>query len=633
MQELAATEGKRFAVIADEAHSSQTGEAAAKLKTLLSAEEWADLQDGGAVDANDIAAANMAARAGDSGLTYVAFTATPKAKTLELFGRKGADGLPQPFHVYSMRQAIEEGFILDVLKNYTSYQLAFKLAHDGKTYDEAQVERSAAMKGIMQWVRLHPYNIAQKVQVVVEHYRENVQPLLQGRAKAMVVVGSRKEAVRWQKAIRAYIARQHYPLGVLTAFSGEVDDPDSYPDAVTEASKELNPGLKGRDIRDAFAAPEFHLLLVANKFQTGFDQPLLCGMYIDKVLGGIQAVQTLSRLNRSHPGKDTTYILDFVNEPAEILKAFKTYYQTAELEAATDPHLVYDLRAKLDAAGHYDDFEVDRVAKVDLDPLGTQKQLDAAIAPVADRLLRRYKAAQQERIAALERGDEKTAVQAKDTLDALVLFKNDMGAFVRLYAFLSQIFDYGNTDIEKRFLFFKRLIPLLEFGRERDTVDLSKVVLTHHTLKNHGRQAMGLDANGRYTLPPIDAVGSGAVQEKEKTYLDEIIQKVNGLFEGELTDGDQLVYVNGVLKGKLLENETLLRQAASNTKEQFANSPDLKDALMHAIMDALDAHTTMSTQALGSERVREGLRDILLGPAQLYEALRGRSSGRHNAHP
>ena len=633
VQELAATEGKRFAVIADEAHSSQTGEAAAKLKTLLSAEEWADLQDGGAVDANDIAAANMAARAGDSGLTYVAFTATPKAKTLELFGRKGADGLPQPFHVYSMRQAIEEGFILDVLKNYTSYQLAFKLAHEGKSYDEAQVERSAAMKGIMQWVRLHPYNIAQKVQVVVEHYRENVQPLLQGRAKAMVVVGSRKEAVRWQKAIRAYIARQHYPLGVLTAFSGEVDDPDSYPDAVTEASKELNPGLKGRDIRDAFAAPEFHLLLVANKFQTGFDQPLLCGMYIDKVLGGIQAVQTLSRLNRSHPGKDTTYILDFVNEPAEILKAFKTYYQTAELEAATDPHLVYDLRAKLDAAGHYDDFEVDRVAKVDLDPLGTQKQLDAAIAPVADRLLRRYKAAQQERIAALARGDDKTAAQAKDTLDALVLFKNDMGAFVRLYSFLSQIFDYGNTDIEKRFLFFKRLIPLLEFGRERDTVDLSKVVLTHHTLKNHGRQAMGLDANGRYTLPPIDALGSGAVQEKEKTYLDEIIQKVNGLFEGELTDGDQLVYVNGVLKGKLLENETLLRQASSNTKEQFANSPDLKDALMHAIMDALDAHTTMSTQALGSERVREGLRDILLGPAQLYEALRGRSSGRHNAHP
>jgi type I restriction enzyme R subunit len=306
VQELAATEGKRFAVIADEAHSSQTGEAAAKLKQLLSVEEWNDLQDGGGVDTEALLAAQMEAKASTKGLTYVAFTATPKAKTLELFGRPGPDGLPQPFHVYSMRQAIEEGFILDVLKNYTSYNLAFRLAHEGQEYDETQVERSAAMKGIMQWVRLHPYNIAQKVQVVVEHYRENVQPLLNGRAKAMVVVASRKEAVRWQKAMRAYIQSRNYPLGVLVAFSGEVHDPDSFPEAVTETSPLLNPGLKGRDIRDAFAGPDYHLLLVANKFQTGFDQPLLCGMYVDKRLAGIQAVQTLSRLNRAHPGKDTT---------------------------------------------------------------------------------------------------------------------------------------------------------------------------------------------------------------------------------------------------------------------------------------------------------------------------------------
>ncbi|WP_343498727.1 type I restriction endonuclease subunit R [Achromobacter denitrificans] len=626
VQELAATEGKRFAVIADEAHSSQTGEAAAKLKQLLSAEEWAELQDGGEVDTEALLAAQMEARAGAAkGLTYIAFTATPKSKTLELFGRKGEDGLPQPFHVYSMRQAIEEGFILDVLKNYTSYKLAFKLAHEGQEYDEKAVERSAAMKGIMQWVRLHPYNIAQKVQVVVEHYRENVQPLLQGRAKAMVVVGSRREAVRWQKAIRAYIAKQNYPLGVLVAFSGEVNDPESFPEPVTETSSQLNPGLKGRDIREVFKEPDFHLLLVANKFQTGFDQPLLCGMYVDKMLGGIQAVQTLSRLNRAHPGKDTTYILDFVNEPAEVLKAFKTYYETAELEAVTDPHAVYDLRAKLDATGYYDDFEVERVAKVDLDPVGTQKQLDAAIAPVADRLLKRYKAAQQDKAAAEEHGDDKAAKTAKDTLEALVLFKNDMGAYVRLYAFLSQIFDYGNTDIEKRFLFYKRLIPLLEFGRERDTVDLSKVVLTHHNLKNRGKQTLNLNQGEPYSLQPMDAMGSGAVQEKQQAYLVDIIEKVNGLFEGELSDDDQLVYVNGVLKGKLLENETLVQQAANNTKEQFENSPDLSQAILIAIMDALEAHQSMSTQALGSERVRDGLKDILLGPAQLYESLRARS--------
>jgi type I restriction enzyme R subunit len=625
VQELAATEGKRFAVIADEAHSSQTGEAAAKLKQLLSAQEWADLQDGGEVDTEALLAAQMEARAGVKGLTYVAFTATPKAKTLELFGRKGLDGLPQPFHVYSMRQAIEEGFILDVLKNYTSYKLAFKLAHDGQEWDDKEVERSAAMKGLMQWVRLHPYNIASKVQIVVEHYRENVQRLLEGKAKAMVVVGSRKEAVRWQKAIRAYITRQNYPLAVLVAFSGEVHDTESFPESVSETSEALNPGLRGRDIREVFKGTDYHLLLVANKFQTGFDQPLLCGMYVDKMLGGIQAVQTLSRLNRAYPGKDTTYVLDFVNEPTGILEAFKTYYETAEMEAVTDPHQVYDLRAKLDATGFYDDYEVDRVAKVDLDTNGTQKQLDAAIAPVADRLLKRYKAAQQDKLMAEEKHDDKAARAAKDQLEALLLFKNDMGAYVRLYAFLSQIFHYGNTDIEKRFLFYKRLIPLLDFGRERDTVDLSKVVLTHHTLKSRGKQSMGLNANGSYKLPPMDAVGSGSVQEKQQAYLNEIIEKVNGLFEGELTDDDQLVYVNGVLKGKLLENETLMRQASSNSKEQFANSPDLKDALLHAIMDALDAHQTMSTQALGSERVREGLRDILLGPAQLYEALRNKS--------
>ncbi|ARK80115.1 type I restriction endonuclease subunit R [Burkholderia pseudomallei] len=625
VQELAATEGKRFAVIADEAHSSQTGEAASKLKQLLSAEEWADLQDGGEVDTETLLSAQMEARTGIKGLTYIAFTATPKQKTLELFGRPGPDGLPEPFHVYSMRQAIEEGFILDVLKNYTTYKLAFKLAHDGQEYDEKQVERSAAMKGIMQWVRLHPYNIAQKVQIVVEHYRENVQPLLNGKAKAMVVVASRKEAVRWQKAIRAYIEKRGYPLGVLVAFSGEVDDPESYPAPVTESSQDLNPGLKGRDIREAFAEPQYHLLLVANKFQTGFDQPLLCGMYVDKMLGGIQAVQTLSRLNRAHPGKDTTYILDFVNDAAEVLKAFKTYYETAELEATTDPHKVYDLRAKLDAAGYYDEFEVDRVAKVQTDPQGTQKQLDAAIAPVADRLLKRYKAAQQDKSAAEAQEDDKAAQAAKDALDALVLFKYDMGAFVRLYAFLSQIFDYGNTDIEKRFLFYKLLIPLLEFGRERDTVDLSKVMLTHHSLRNTGRQPMSLKVGESPKLSPMDDVGSGAVQDKQKAFLNEIIEKVNGLFEGDLTDDDQLVYVNGVLKGKLLENETLVQQAMSNSKEQFANSPDLRDALLHAIMDALEAHNTMSTQALGSERVREGLKDILLGPAQLYEALRARS--------
>jgi len=625
VRELAATQGKRFAVIADEAHSSQTGEAAAKLKELLSPEELAELMDGGEVDTEDLLAAQMAARANDRGVTYVAFTATPKAKTLQLFGRIGPDGVPEAFHVYSMRQAIEEGFILDVLQNYTPYKLAFRLATEGKELTEAEVERSEAMRGIIRWVRLHEYNIAQKVQIVVEHFRKNVEPLLDGKAKAMVVLASRQEAVRWKLAVDRYIKEQGYRLGALAAFSGEVNDPESGPEPFSETTAALNPGLKGRDIRDAFRGEEFHLLLVANKFQTGFDQPLLCGMYVDRRLAGIQAVQTLSRLNRAYPGKDTTYVLDFSDSSDEVLKAFKTYYETAALEDVTDPNLVFDLRAKLDAAGHYDNFEVDRVAGVVMNPQSTQGDLAAAVGPVADRLLKTYSAAKAAMAVAQDTGDEKAAKAAKDEMDALALFKGDMQSFIRLYTFLAQIIDYQNPEIEKRFLFYKHLVRLLEFGRERDTVDLSQLVLTHHAVKSQGRQRFDLGGEAP-KIAPVGEVGSGSVQEKQKALLAEIIAKVNDLFVGELSDDDRLVYVNNVIKGKLLESEALATQARNNTKAQFSASPTLDAAILDAIMEALDAHQSMSRQALDSEKVRAGLKSILLGPAQLYEALRGSSN-------
>lgn len=637
VRDLAATQGKRFAVIADEAHSSQTGEAAKKLKQLLSPEEIAELQDGGEASAEDILTAQMAARAGDSGVTYVAFTATPKGKTLELFGRKpepdqpaGPGNLPSAFHVYSMRQAIEEGFILDVLKNYTPYRLAFRLANEGQEWDDKEVERSTALKGIMRWVRLHPYNIAQKVQIVVEHFRENVQPLLDGKAKAMVVLGSRVEAVRWKMAIDAYIKSQGYGLGTLVAFSGEVNDPESGHEPLTESTQSLNPGLKGRDIRDAFAGGDFHLLLVANKFQTGFDQPLLCGMYVDRRLAGIQAVQTLSRLNRAHPGKDTTYVLDFVNSSEEILTAFRTYYDTAELEGVTDPNLVLDLKAKLDASGHYDEFEVDRVATVEMNPRAKQGDLVSAIEPVADRLLKRYKAAQERLLNARERKDDGAIADAQDEISALVLFKNDMAAYQRAYSFLSQIFDYGTSAIEKRFLFYKRLTPLLEFGREREGVDLSKVVLTHHNLRNEGPRHLDVSGRDESKLKPMSEVGSGSVQEREKALLAEIIERVNDLFGADTTDGDQLSYVT-TLRDKMLESEALVTQASNNTKAQFDNSPTLRDELMNAIIDAFEAHSSLSKQALDSKKVRDGLKEVLLGPAQLYEALRTKAGIEHTA--
>ena len=632
VRELAATDGKKFAVIADEAHSSQTGDTAAKLKQVLSPEELAELSDGGEISAEDILAAQMEARARDTGVTYVAFTATPKAKTLQLFGRApnpdlpaSDTNLPAPFHVYSMRQAIEEGFILDVLKNYTPYRLAFKLAHDGREWDDAEVEKDAAKKAIMRWVRLHPWNISQKVQIVVEHFLEHVQPLLDGKAKAMVVLASRQEAVRWQLAINKYIKDRGYSIGTLVAFSGEVNDKESGSEPLTEVSKDLNPGLKGRDIRDAFAGPDYHLLLVANKFQTGFDQPLLCGMYVDRRLAGIQAVQTLSRLNRAHPGKDTTYVLDFVNSSAEVLQAFSTYYQTAELEGVTDPNLIYDLRAKLDRLGLYDDFEVERLVTVELDPRATQGALISAIEPVADRLLKQFAAAKQAGVAAQAQGDEKGAKAAKDEMDVLALFKADMGTFQRVYSFLSQIFNYGNSAIEKRSMFYRRLLPLLDFGREREGVDLSQVKLTHHTLKNEGKRDLLYPPGEAPKLPGMAEAGSGGINDKEKALLAEIIQRVNDLFEGDLTDDDQLVYVNNVIKGKLLESEELRVQATNNTKAQFANSPTLTNEIMNAVMDALAAHSSMSRQALESSKVREGLKEVLLGPGQLYEALRDRA--------
>ena len=287
--------------------------------------------------------------------------------------------------------------------------------------------------------------------------------------------------------------------------------------------------------------------------------------------------------------------------------------------------LVFNLRAKLDAAGHYDDFEVERVVAVELNPSAKQSELVAALEPVQDRLMKRYKAAQAALKAAQTKEEEAATKAAQDELNALILFKSDMGAFIRLYTFLSQIFDYGNTAIEKRAIFYKRLLPLLEFGREREGIDLSKVVLTHHHLKNLGKHAMPLNKGEAEKLYPITEAGSGSVQEKEKVYMAEIIEKVNSLFDGELTDQDKLVYVNSVIKGKLLESAKLMQQATNNTKEQFANSPDLKTELMNAIMGALDAHTLMSTQALNSPAIQGGMKDILLNNAGLYETLRAQA--------
>jgi len=632
VRKLAATEGKTFAVIADEAHSSQTGEAATKLKQTLSPEELEDLKDGGEISTEDILAAQMKARADERGITYVAFTATPKTKTLELFGRRPKpdlpardSNLPEPFHLYSMRQAVEEGFILDVLQNYTPYSLAFKLAQDGAEIPDTEVERSTAMRGLMEWVRLHPYNISQKVKIVVEHFRENVADLLGGKAKAMVVLQSRKEAVRWKLAIDSYIKNNGYSLGTLAAFSGEVRDVESGPEPFTETNQTLNPDLNGQELKEVFNTDDFHILLVANKFQTGFDQPLLSAMYVDRRLAGVQAVQTLSRLNRAYKSgsikKETTFVLDFSDSSEEVLQAFSQYYGKAELETVTDPELIFDLKAKLDDAGHYDDYEIDRVVEVEMDSTSQQGDLSKAIEPVAKRLLDNYSSAKAAWKLALDNGDEAGAKTAKDEMSQLELFRSDMQTFLRMYAFLSQIFDYGSTAVEKRSIFYRRLVPLLKFGREREGVDLSEVKLTHHKITSKGKRRIAPEGGPK--LPPVTATGTGGLNDEDKVRLLEIIEKLNDLFVGDITDDDKVSYVMRTLRTKLLGSELLIQQAANNAKEQFAASPNLSSELIDAIIDSYAAHSAMSKQALESEEIQSSLLKLLLERGQLWETLRG----------
>ena len=597
IQKEAGLKGRTFAVIADEAHSSQTGAAAKKLKQVLTAEQIAEGEE---IGNEEMLAAEMAARPQQDSLSYFAFTATPKGKTLEMFGRlpnpdqaPSDTNKPQAFHVYSMRQAIEEGFILDVLKNYTPYKLAFKLAHNGKDYDDTTVDQSEAMKSLMRWVRLHPYNISQKAQIIVEHFRTNVAWRLDGQAKAMVVTASRKEAVRYKLAVDKYIKQQGYKdLATLVAFSGEVDDPESGPAAFSESK--MNPGLKGRDLREAFDTDEFQVLLVANKYQTGFDQPKLVSMYVDKKLAGVAAVQTLSRLNRTCPGKDQTFVLDFVNEPEEIRAAFLPYFETAELSGVSDPNLIHALQAKLDSEQIYTPEEVEAFVLAYFK--GTQKDMQAKIAPAVDR----YRVRMQD---AAESED-------KEAADALDVFRRDVGTFVRAYDFLSQIVDFGDTDLEKRAIYLKHLLPLLRSVRNKEEIDLSGVKLTHYKLSDKGKQNIVLGEAGEDgKLKPLTELGSGKPHDPEQVMLAQVVSKMNDLFEG-VSDTDLLPFALHI-SGKMLENTTLEQQAAANTKDQFDASPDFKDAMIQSVADGFDSYSEMAKQVLNSPKVQEGLAALL----------------------
>lgn len=601
--------GRQFAVIADEAHSSQAGSTANTVKEILTQEELADFNDGGEIDVQTLLTAEMTSRAEAKNISYFAFTATPKAKTLELFGRKGPDGLPHPFHLYSMQQAIEEGFILDVLKNYTSYRLAYKLAHNGQDYDseDTKVEQTAAVKSLIKWVKLHQYNISQKVEVIVEHFRTSVAGRLDGKAKAMVVTGSRKEAVRYKIAMDQYLAEHGYnELSALVAFSGEVSDPESshvlpHGDKFTELN--MNHGLKGRSLPEAFSTDDYQVMLVANKFQTGFDQPLLMAMYVDKKLSGVTAVQTLSRLNRTAAGKDQTFVLDFVNKPEEILAAFQPYFREATISHPSDPNVVHDLQAKLDATLLYEESEIEGLVLDFLKEKGNNA-LAHWVAPAKSRFNVRY----QEALASHDK-----AKQAE-----LEMFRKDLASFIRAYDFLSQIVDYGDTGLEKRSIYYKHLAPVLSTGDNTSSIDLTDVVLTKYSLKPGNVENLVLGGED-VDLQPLTAAGTGVKKDPKLAHLSEIIEQVNALFEGEdLTEVDTIAFV-GHIRGKLSENETLRQQAQANTPQQFAASPDLHNALTDAVISAMDNHAKMSLQTLEKVDLQKALLKAIL--PLLYQEL------------
>ncbi|WLH96468.1 DEAD/DEAH box helicase family protein [Pseudomonas hefeiensis] len=607
----------RYAVIADEAHSSQTGSSASKLKQILGS----DAQDAEEISTEELLDAAVQARQPNERISYYAFTATPKPKTLELFGRPADPTLPasssnkpEPFHLYSMRQAIEEGFILDVLRNYTTYNTAWKIAHPDGEDDE--VESKKARIKLARWVRLHPYNISQKVEVIVEHFRANIRNLLNGQAKAMVVTSSRQEAVRYQLAVRAYVKQMGYnDVHPLVAFSGSVLPDEAIPEEVTENSSLLNPGLNGRDLALAFDTPDFNVMIAANKYQTGFDQPKLCAMYVDKKLQGVDCVQTLSRLNRTFGDSKETFILDFFNEPQDILDAFLPYYTKAELSDVTDPQIIYDLQKKLDAEGIYYWQEVEAFAMAFFDPKAAASKLSYYCTPAKKRFAKRYALSLESRQQALDfkrtaeaNGDDNglkkaefTLKEAGEQIDQLDLFRKNLQSFVRLYEFLSQIVAYEDRELEQLCVYAKHLHPLLRLDRlQQDDVDVGELRLTHYRLSKRAEHQLHLsEEQGKYQLKPGSDVGSGKPHDPEKKRLSEIIEALNEIFGAEVSDDDQLQFLAGIAQ-RISRQEDVMAQVNNHSIEQVMHGLFPKRVL-NTVLDAMTDHEKLSLEVLDNE--------------------------------
>lgn len=642
-------EGKRFAVIADEAHSSQSGNAASAVKELLYLNDptAATGTDSPAVDENgelepgadQDALVRMAAQADDGHrISYFAFTATPKAKTIELFGTPNEAGKKEPFDLYSMKQAIQEGFILDVLKNYTTYERVAKIALRGsdpanvpggngtngregaaaassseESAESGEVDVRRGTRAYIGFVELHPTNVSSKVDVIVKHYLTTVQPALNGRGKAMVVTGSRAAAVQYQRAFQRHIERENLPLKTLVAFSGTLPDPDvavighgERPE-VTEAS--MNPDVRGRDLAAVFNQDDQNILIVANKYQTGFDQPLLVGMYVDKQLSGIAAVQTLSRLNRRMDGKTDTYVLDFVNDPDQILAAFQEYYEDAEIKTPSDLDLVIKQLEKLKAAAIFTEAEVDQVWDAWNHVHGRHTALLPGLDPAVSRFMERW-----------DRADDDAA--ERDTLEE---FRSLLGQYVTSYAFFSQILNFGDPEFIKLSVFADLLGRQLNARLDTDipeTVTAEDVVLTHYHLEKQREEDLKLQKDQAEGLRGLTEVGMSKQAERERAAKAELVEKVNKYLGGLDASDEYKVTSVDLWLTPAQENENLRQQARNNTPDDFARSPELRVVLE----DSVWRHNDLS------EKFAKLLQDMptdelvsLAMAAGFYERLRGQA--------
>ena len=536
---------RRCAVVVDEAHSSQGGETATDLKEVLGGEGLRE-------EAKKLAAEegrenmeelfrSMAKRGKQANLSFFAFTATPKHKTFAVFGRDG-----RPEHRYTMRQAIEEEFILDVLKHYTTYGTYFGLLKACK--DDPNVERKKAALALARFMKLHPHNIAQKTEVMVEHFQAVTRHKIGGRAKAMVVTGSRLEAVRYKQSFDRYIQEKGYAIKSLVAFSGMVVD-NKLAD-VTYTEPGMNQGISEKELPEKFATLEYQILLVAEKYQTGFNQPLLHTMFVDKRLAGIQAVQTLSRLNRIHPLKEDTFVLDFVNDREEIREAFKTYYEGAEMGEEVDPARMYAIKGELDASGIYLDEEIERFSAVYFKPKRRQSALD-----------------HQTMNAALDPAGSRFTVRRNDDEAEAENWRGKVQAFLNLYGFLSQVIPYQDSDLERLYVFLRHLAAKLPRRKSGPAYQFDdEVRLEYYRLQKISEGSISLQDGAARRLDGPTEVGSGLVRPQPMP-LSQLIDIVNERFGTDFNQADQLFFDQIVAAA--MADEGLRQAAAVNPGDKF----------------------------------------------------------------